>query len=620
MRWPWHKRLHKEEEQLKQRLRQQARSAAELAPEAGRRDSAAAQADAEADYDLAQAATAPGPVKIYEAAARPSAPEAVQPAAGAAHMTAKPPAPAEAKPELTAAGPAAVRPRPGRMPRKVKLSRGQPEPAAEVNFAGTDLTCYIGHKGRAIGLRSRPMPRAAQQAPVGFSGLDLTQHINLRRRRQDLLALRGQPALGRRIGHGLLDTLSWLFVLKPKILIIERYVWQETFGFFLLGAMGFTFFMIVTSVFSLGEKIFSKNIPPFTITKVLLLSSPAFLVLAIPVAIVFSTLMAMGRLNRDNELVAMATNGISLYRIFIPFLALATFAGISTWLIYENVVPPNNREYKDTLKVFWQAQVVDFIKPGIVIKAPQRKYFYVDEIVKDPLEAEGKVYYRSTMLNIRLYDYFAGEDKGPRNFPRIFVAERAWVEDQFLVLSKVRLYDLEQNNGNSLVCAEMPEIQIDIGTRISDYPLEPHPTELAAMDLRARIQRTRDRLAALTYPSPGLRSRYFRDWTEYYFKYSIPFACIAFVLVAVPLSLRGPRDERNLGIILTFIVVMVYYTLFFICRTLGQRGLILPQELALGSLTLLQKGDNLFPPIVAGWLTPAFFLAAAGVLIRRARK
>ena len=32
-------------------------------------------------------------------------------------------------------------------------------------------------------------------------------------------------------------------------------------------------------VFSLGEKIFQKNIPPFTVTKVLLLSAPAFLVL-----------------------------------------------------------------------------------------------------------------------------------------------------------------------------------------------------------------------------------------------------------------------------------------------------------------------------------------------------
>ena len=93
--------------------------------------------------------------------------------------------------------------------------------------------------------------------------------------------------------------------------------------------------------------------------------------LAIPVAVLFSTLMAMGRLNRDNEIVAMATNGISLYRIFIPFIAMAIIGGLMTWLIYEHVVPPNNREYKDVLKVFWQAQVVDFIKPGIVIKAPQ---------------------------------------------------------------------------------------------------------------------------------------------------------------------------------------------------------------------------------------------------------
>jgi len=590
MTWPWDNKRKREEERLKQQLRQRARGIPPPVP---------AQQPAEPQAQLA----APPPVSPPKPAPRVNAPAAPPPRPSAAPR------------------PAAVRPVPP--PQRPPARLALPAAPAEVpagRYPGTDLTCFIGRKGRAIGLRSRPLPRTKPQAAVGFSGLDLTQHADLRGRRLSLLALHARVSVGRRLLGGVLYVLKWLFIFKPKLLIIERYVWAESFSLFLVGAMGFTFFMIVTSIFSLGEKIFSKNIPPFTIVKVLFLSAPAFLVLAIPVAVVFSTLMAMGRLNRDNELVAFATNGISLYRIFIPFLAMATFAGIVTWLIYENVVPPNNREYKDTLKVFWQAQVVDFIKPGIVIKAPQRKYLYVDQIVKEPVEVDNKTYWRSTMLNIRVYDYYAGEDRGPRNFPRIFIAERSWVQDQFLVLAKVRVYDLEQSTGASLVCASMPEIKIDIGTRIIDYPLEPHPTELAAMDLRARIQRSRDRIAALTYPSPSLRSRYYRDWTEYYFKYSIPFACVAFVLVAVPLSLRGPRDERNLGIILSFVLVMAYYTLFFTCRTLGQRGLIPTHDLTVAGITLFHKGADLFPPIVAGWLTPAVFLIAAGVMIQRARK
>jgi lipopolysaccharide export LptBFGC system permease protein LptF len=410
-----------------------------------------------------------------------------------------------------------------------------------------------------------------------------------------------------------------MFLLKPKILIIERYLWGETFGYFLLGAMGFTFFMIITSVFALGEKIFQKNIPPYTIAKVLMLSAPAFLVLAIPVAVLFSTLMAMGRLNRDNEIVAFQTNGVSLYRVFVPFFAMAVVAGIITWLIYENVVPPNNREYKEVLKVFWEAQVVEFIKPGIVIKAPQKKYFYVDEIRKEEVEGSSGTYTRSFMYGLRLYDYY-GEGGKMRNFPRVFVAEKAWVADQFLVLSGVTLYNLDAATGDSLVSASMSEVKIDIGTRVVDYPLKPHPTELTAMALRNRIRQLRDRLAASAFPSPRMRQEYFSDWTEYYFKYSIPFACIAFVLVAVPVSLSGPRDERNLGIILSFILVLLYYIIFFSCRVVGARGVVLGKGLSLGGVELLGPGANVFPPLLAGWLAPAVFLVAGAVLVYRARK
>lgn len=404
--------------------------------------------------------------------------------------------------------------------------------------------------------------------------------------------------------------LKWIFSVKVKILIIERYIWGECIGNFVLGAMGFTFFMIITSVFSLGEKIFEKNIPPYTIAKVLLLSAPAFLVLAIPVAVVFSTLMAMGRLNRDNEITACITNGISLYRIFIPFLAMAILAAGLTWGIYEYVAPSNNKEYKEVLKVFWEAQVVDFIKPGVIIKAPQKKYFYVDEINK----TEGIMY------GLRLYDYFKGEQAAMRNYPRIFVAQKAWVENQYLILSDVTLYNLDENKGDTLVSAAMPEISIDIGTKIAEYSLDPHPTELPAQELRIRVQHLRDRLFASAFPPPSIQTKFLTNWTEYYFKFSIPFACIALVLVAVPVSLTGPRDERNMGIIMSFMLVMVYYIVFFVCRTLGSRGMVLGSDLAIFGKTIIAKGTNMFPPYVAGWLPSAVFLIAATIMFIRARK
>ena len=490
---------------------------------------------------------------------------------------------------------------------------------------GLELTEFFDERGR----RQKPPNQLASAArrirrskkSRTHTGRNLTLHIDRRGRISDIgmLLSRGEH-LHVTPWQIIKSALSWLFIVRFKVLVIEKYLWLEAFGFFLLGTMGFTFFMIITSIFALGEKIFAKSIPPFTIAKVLLLSAPTFVVLAIPVAVLFSTLMSMGRLNRDNEIVAFMTNGVSLYRIYIPFVTMAIVAGLLTWSIYEHVAPSTNKDYKEVLKVFWTAQVVDFIKPGIIIKAPQKKYFYVEEIVKRRGPGpDGKILEESYMLNIRLYDYYVSEGQ-TRHFPRIFVAEEAYVRDKFLVLNNVTLYNIDEKNGDSLVSAEMPEVKIDIGTRVIEYGLDPNPQELTSGELRTRIARTRDRIAALAFPNPGLQTRYLKDWTEYYFKYSIPCACIALMLVAVPVSLRGPRDERNMGIILSFVLMMIYYIIFFSARVLGSRGMIMTQDLVLAGHKFAGKGDNIFHPMIAGWMAPTLFIIAAVVLIIKARK
>lgn len=379
--------------------------------------------------------------------------------------------------------------------------------------------------------------------------------------------------------------LFWLTHIRFKLLIIERYVFSEVWGSFLLGIFGFTIFMIITSIFTLGDKIFGKHIPFFTVLKVMLLSLPAYLVLAIPVATLFAALMAMGRFSRDNELTAMYTNGISLYRIFLPFFGLAVLAGLVSFFTYEYIVPRNNREFKNTLSVFWESQVIDYLKPGIVIKAPDKNYFFIDRVDKE----KGEIY------GIRLYDYGGG-----RSFPRLFLAERARMEGGFMRLENVRVYEPQERNGSSIVSAVTPTTKVDIARRIQEYFGEDAPQELSTTELKMRIEEERKLLKFSQSPSRVQRLKYQTDVTEYYFKFTIPFASIVLVMVAIPLSIRGPREERNLAIILTFLIVMTYYAFFFSSRTIGYLGYI--------------------PGILAGWLPNIVFILAGIFLLLRARK
>ena len=68
----------------------------------------------------------------------------------------------------------------------------------------------------------------------------------------------------------------------------------------------------------------------------MLLETPYFMTLSFPVSILFATLMSMGRLAKDNELMAMFTNGIILYRLFLPFLLLS-LASVGLVLLHQRV-------------------------------------------------------------------------------------------------------------------------------------------------------------------------------------------------------------------------------------------------------------------------------------------
>ena len=199
------------------------------------------------------------------------------------------------------------------------------------------------------------------------------------------------------------------------------------------------------------------------------------------------------------------------------------------------------------------------------------------------------------MTGIRLYDYGEG-----RSFPRVFLADDARMSEGFLVLNNVRVYEPQARNGASMVSAVTPTTKVDIARKIREFFAEDAPQELAARELRLRVEERRREIAAQQRTSRVQHLKYFTDNTEYYFKFTIPFASIVLVLVAVPMSIRGPREERNIALILSFLLVMAYYSLFFACRTLGYLGHM--------------------PGILAGWVPNTFFFIASVFLFIRARK
>jgi len=89
-----------------------------------------------------------------------------------------------------------------------------------------------------------------------------------------------------------------------------------------------------------------------------------------------------------------------------------------------------------------------------------------------------------------------------------------------------------------------------------------------------------------------LKEDYTQQLLEIYRKFSIPFACIAFGLVDIPLGVQPRRSGKSYGFILGILVVLGYYVLLTSPETLAYNGTL--------------------PPLLASW-TPNLILIAIGI-------
>jgi len=85
---------------------------------------------------------------------------------------------------------------------------------------------------------------------------------------------------------------------------------------------------------------------------------------------------------------------------------------------------------------------------------------------------------------------------------------------------------------------------------------------------------------------------------EIHKKYSIPFACLIFVLVGSPLAIRMGRTGMNMAIGLSILFFLVYYVCLIGGEKVADRGLV--------------------SPVVAMWMPNLIFGVVAFVLLRKA--
>ncbi|MBP5327203.1 MAG: LptF/LptG family permease [Bacteroidales bacterium] len=124
------------------------------------------------------------------------------------------------------------------------------------------------------------------------------------------------------------------------------------------------FVLLMQFIWKYIDDIAGKGLSVGIIMELLLDASATFVPMALPIAVLFASIMTMGNMGEHYELVAIKGGGIPLWRIMIPMGVIVAMLTVLAFFFANNVMPSAVLKYRATLYDITRKKPALNIKPG----------------------------------------------------------------------------------------------------------------------------------------------------------------------------------------------------------------------------------------------------------------
>lgn len=405
--------------------------------------------------------------------------------------------------------------------------------------------------------------------------------------------------------------------------ILTRYIFKEMVGPTLLGFVFYTSIMLMRSLFDMAGMIIRRSLPGEDVLRLLMLAVPHIVVLTVPMSLLFGILIAIGRLSSDSEIIAMRALGISTRQIYRPvFVFSLLMFGINLYLI-NFVLPKGNAQFAALRAELATSSIEKEIKPRVFYDQYEGVMIYVNEV--DPTSGQWKGVFVSDARSETPADASPQEviESAAADSPeenevatlsqrgggqRIVVAQtgnlsviksasnalkqddQIWLnltnaQTHFWDPRQPERYDLNRNATQRIL----------LPAEESDFKINKLARSLRELNLRELIEQEK----ALRNNSLE-QTTYNMARVEIQKKLAIPFACIAFGVLGLPLGITNRRGGKSSGFSLSIAIILFYYV-------------------------MLSNGEHLaiagrIPATVGMWSANVVLLILGIILLRRANR
>jgi lipopolysaccharide export system permease protein len=356
---------------------------------------------------------------------------------------------------------------------------------------------------------------------------------------------------------------------------LNFYLTKEILVFFFLGLVVVTFVLVVQNILRVMETSLGAGVGLWDFLKLCYYILPPFVSFSIPMALLVAILIGLGRLSADGEVLALKASGVSLYQILWPAAVISLVAYLVTAAIVIKVEPWSREAMR---------RLVYDLSAKFTLGISERVFTDYSGLI---LYVNEKPTGSSELRGILVFD-----QKEANRPLTVFASRGEIVDDPKSLKISLRLSDGSFHilSDDFKTYQEATFDSANITVDLSDYlePLGAKPTRVKDMnitELHNLIDRIKQRSVRDARTLADLR----RLKVLYYQKFSLPFACVVFGLLAVPLGIQPPKSSRFRGFVLSLLVFLSYFALMTIAELVGKRG-GLPPVLAVWSPNIVMGG------------------------------
>jgi lipopolysaccharide export system permease protein len=125
------------------------------------------------------------------------------------------------------------------------------------------------------------------------------------------------------------------------------------------------FILLMMFVFKYIDDLVGKGLPWYTVAKLMIYASANQVPLALPLAVLLSSIMTFGNFSEHFELVAAKSAGVSLQRFMRPLIVLVIVISIGAFLFSNYMLPIANLKFGALLYDITHSKPALSIKPGV---------------------------------------------------------------------------------------------------------------------------------------------------------------------------------------------------------------------------------------------------------------